>query len=224
MKIRFLNNEFPQRNAIKAFQFIHYRQQRNTLVPYVALSLNPLNKFLASRYPFLFAFSSVVHALFPPSSPDTRSRNQRVEPRTIRQCDPPPPLSFSPSSSSLSLSMLSFFFSFPLPPLFFLSRRGEKRLTSHENRWLRSHLIIGIEFSFEERSSLPYFSRRTYMDIRICYYGQFLLSFFFFIWIVVENRSRRRKRRTFIEFREPSRENEPTMAYFYFRNFGALGN
>lgn len=124
MKIRFLNNEFPQRNAIKAFQFIHYRQQRNTLVPYVALSLNPLNKFLASRYPFLFAFSSVVHALFPPSSPDTRSRNQRVEPRTIRQCDPPPPLSFSPSSSSLSLSMLSFFFS--SPAIFFIEGRGKK--------------------------------------------------------------------------------------------------
>lgn len=94
------------------------------------------------------------------------------------------------SSSSLFLSLVLlfipfhtfFFFSFPLPPLFFLSRGEEKRLTSHENRWLRSHLIIGIEFSFEERStrtSLPYFSRRTYMDIRICYYGQFLLSFFF---------------------------------------------
>lgn len=137
------------------------------------------------------------------------------------------------SSSSLFLSLVLLFIPFHafffflflfLSPLFFLSRGGEKRLTSHENRWLRSHLIIGIEFSFEERSSLPYFSRRTYMDIRICYYGQFLLSFFFFISIVVENRSRRRKRRTFIEFREPSRENEPTMAYFYFRNFGALGN
>lgn len=226
MKIRFLNNEFPQRNAIKAFQFIHYRQQRNTLVPYVALSLNPLNKFLASRYPFLFAFSSVVHALFPPSSPDTRSRNQRVEPRTIRQCDPPPPLSFSPSSSSLSLSMLSFFFSFPLPPLFFLSRGGEKRLTSHENRWLRSHLIIGIEFSFEERSSLPYFSRRTYMDIRICYYGQFLLSFFFFY---LDRRGESQSSKETEDFYRVSRafQRERTddglFLFPQFRRFGELG-
>lgn len=220
MKIRFLNNEFPQRNAIKAFQFIHYRQQRNTLVPYVALSLNPLNKFLASRYPFLFAFSSVVHALFPPSSPDTRSRNQRVEPRTIRQCDPPPPLSFSPSSFSLSLSMLSFFFS--SPAIFFIEGRGKKAHVPREPL---------VTFPFNYRDWI--FLRRKiepslFFAPNVHGYTNMLLwtisfIFFFFIWIV-ENRSRRRKRRTFIEFREPSRENEPTMAYFYFRNFGALGN
>lgn len=223
MKIRFLNNEFPQRNAIKAFQFIHYRQQRNTLVPYVALSLNPLNKFLASRYPFLFAFSSVVHALFPPSSPDTRSRNQRVEPRTIRQCDPPPPLSFSPSSSSLSLSMLSFFFFSSSPAIFFIEGRGKKTHVPREPL---------VTFPFNYRDWI--FLRRKiepslFFAPNVHGYTNMLLwtisfIFFFFIWIVVENRSRRRKRRTFIEFREPSRENEPTMAYFYFRNFGALGN
>ena len=121
MKIRFLNNGTQSRRSslsIIANREIHSSPMSSYLL---TNSLLPPRDIL-----FYFAFSSIVHALFPPSSPDTRSRNQRVEPRTITQCNPP-----------LSLSLLflfilfpCFFFSFSLPLFFY--REEKKRLTFHE--------------------------------------------------------------------------------------------
>lgn len=93
---------------------------------------------------FYFAFSSIVHALFPPSSPDTRSRNQRVEPRTIRQCNPPP------------LSLLLF--------LYFFYREKKAHVPRIK---LRFDLIIGIEVSFEERSIRIFRIFRAKLDMDI---------------------------------------------------------
>ena len=158
--------------------------------------------------------------MFPPSSPDTRSRNQRVEPRTITQYNPPLSLSLS-SSSSLPLYPLSMlFFLFFFSSSIFLSR-GEKK--AHVPRIkLRFDLIIGIEVSFEDRSIRIFRIFRAKLDMDILLWTISFI-FFFFIWIVMENRPR--KRRTFIEFRGPSIERTDDGLFLFpqFRRFGVRG-
>ena len=156
MKIRFLNNGTQSRRSslsIIANREIHSSPMSSYLL---TNSLPPPRDIL-----FYFAFSSIVHALFPPSSPDTRSRNQRVEPRTITQCNPPLSLS---SSSSLS-SFHAFFFLFFFSSSIFLSREEKK---AHVPRIkLRFDLIIGIEVSFEERSIRIFRIFRAKLDMDI---------------------------------------------------------